>query len=144
MPFFFLSFFFFAMVRTPFRRPDRVVGSLGRVCGDAVDPSQPSVDVSVNESLTRVGVGYAAAVADSISRKRLARLVHALQNEADPLRRLDAVRESLSALQELEASTVADARAAGRTWGEIGALYGLSKQGAQQRFRAPRMPGPEV
>jgi hypothetical protein len=30
------------------------------------------------------------------------------------------------------------ARKAGATWNEIGACYGLSKQGAQQRFRAIR------
>ena len=40
-------------------------------------------------------------------------------------------------LEDLEAATVAAARAAGVTWTEIGALYGLSKQGAQQRFRRP-------
>jgi hypothetical protein len=44
----------------------------------------------------------------------------------------------LQDLEALEADTVADARAAGATWGEIGALYGLSKQGAQQRFRPPK------
>jgi hypothetical protein len=33
---------------------------------------------------------------------------------------------------------VADARAAGVTWIDIGALFGLSKQGAQQRFRRGR------
>ena len=30
------------------------------------------------------------------------------------------------------------ARKAGATWIEIGACYGLTKQGAQQRFRAVR------
>lgn len=36
LPFFLSFFFFFTMVRTPSRRPDRVVGSLRRVGGDAV------------------------------------------------------------------------------------------------------------
>lgn len=57
----------------------------------------------------------------------------------DPLRRLDAVRRYREALDDLEATTVAAARSDGATWTEIGALYGLSKQGAQQRFR--RSPG---
>lgn len=83
-------------------------------------------------------------MADPRYGKRVARVVQALQNEPDPLRRLDAVRECLAVLHDLEASAVLDARAAGRTWGEIGALYGLSKQGAQQRFRVPRNPAPEV
>lgn len=70
--------------------------------------------------------------------KRLARALDSLQAIADPLARLAAVRGSLQDLEALEARTVSDAREAGATWGEIGALYGLSKQGAQQRFRPPR------
>jgi len=61
--------------------------------------------------------------------------VHALQNISDPLRRLEAVRHSRQVLEDLEASVVAEARSAGVTWLEIGELYGLTKQGAQQRFR---------
>ena len=38
----------------------------------------------------------------------------------------------------LEAAEVVAARKAGVTWTEIGACYGLTKQGAQQRFRAAR------
>jgi len=38
-------------------------------------------------------------------------------------------------VEALEAAAVRDARHAGVTWKAIGALYGLSKQGAQQRFR---------
>jgi hypothetical protein len=74
-------------------------------------------------------------VADPAHLKRFTRAVQALQEVPDPVRRLDAVRASINQLEELEAKTVADARAAGVTWVEIGALYGLSKQGAQQRFR---------
>ena len=74
-------------------------------------------------------------MADPVHVKRLDRALAALREIQDPLRRLDAVRRSREALDDLEAATVADARAAGVTWIDIGALYGLSKQGAQQRFR---------
>jgi hypothetical protein len=77
-------------------------------------------------------------VADPVHVKRFQRALDSLQAIPDPLTRLAAVRTSLEHLGALEASTVADARAAGATWSEIGALYGLSKQGAQQRFRAQR------
>jgi len=72
--------------------------------------------------------------------KRFQRALDSLQAIPDPLSRLGAVRRSLEDLEALEAATVTDARAAGATWSEIGALYGLSKQGAQQRFRPPRDP----
>ena len=42
------------------------------------------------------------------------------------------------AAEELEAAQVEAARKAGATWNEIGACYGLTKQGAQQRFRTAR------
>ena len=74
-------------------------------------------------------------MADPVHVKRFDRALAALREIPDPLHRLDAVHRSLQALEELEAATVADARAAGVTWIDIGALYGLSKQGAQQRFR---------
>jgi hypothetical protein len=67
--------------------------------------------------------------------KRFDQAVIALQKLPDPLARLDALRRFVADLEQLEAQAVADARAAGVTWIEIGALYGLSKQGAQQRFR---------
>jgi hypothetical protein len=77
-------------------------------------------------------------VSDRAHSKRLARLLEDLQRIADPLARLDAVRESREALDELEAATVAQARKDGVTWGAIGSLYGLTKQGAQQRFQPAR------
>lgn len=52
--------------------------------------------------------------------------------------RLDAARRLREAAEELEAAQVEAARKAGATWNEIGAGYGLTKQGAQQRFRAAR------
>ena len=51
---------------------------------------------------------------------------------------LDAARRLREAADELEAAQVEAARKAGATWIEIGACYGLTKQGAQQRFRAAR------
>jgi len=50
----------------------------------------------------------------------------------------DAARRLREAADELEAAQVEAARKAGATWIEIGACYGLTKQGAQQRFRAAR------
>lgn len=54
------------------------------------------------------------------------------------LSRLDAARRLREAAEELEAAEIEAARRGGATWKEIGACYGLTKQGAQQRFRAPR------
>ena len=67
--------------------------------------------------------------------KRFERAVEALEAVPDPLQRLDSVRTARERMEALEAAAVRDARAAGATWKAIGALYGLSKQGAQQRFR---------
>jgi hypothetical protein len=55
-----------------------------------------------------------------------------------PMTRLDAARRLREAAEELEAAQVEAARKAGATWNEIGACYGLTKQGAQQRFRPAR------
>lgn len=54
------------------------------------------------------------------------------------LSRLDAARRLREAAEELEAAEIEAARKSGATWKEIGACYGLTKQGAQQRFRAAR------
>jgi len=62
----------------------------------------------------------------------------ALAKETEPLRQLDAVRRARDAAEELERAHVKAARDAGCTWAEIGKLYGLTKQGAQQRFREVR------
>lgn len=80
---------------------------------------------------------YALGVADPVYVKRFNRAVESLRDVPDPLRRLAAVRRCREELEALEAATVVDARAAGVTWSEIGSGYGLSKQGAQQRFRPP-------
>jgi hypothetical protein len=70
--------------------------------------------------------------------KRIVTALGALENADQPMSRLDAARRLREAAEELEAAQVEAARKAGATWMEIGAIYGLTKQGAQQRFRAAR------
>ena len=70
--------------------------------------------------------------------KRLDRALEALRALPDPMTRLNATRLAREALDRLETETAKDARVAGATWAEIGELYGLTKQGAQQRFRPKR------
>jgi hypothetical protein len=70
--------------------------------------------------------------------KRLYAALGALDVADGPMSRLDAARRLREAAEELEAAQVEAARKAGATWNEIGACYGLTKQGAQQRFRASR------
>lgn len=67
--------------------------------------------------------------------KRWGRALSALTEIVDPLQRLDAARQVREEVERLELDAMTAARAAGRTWSDIGALYGLSKQGAQQRFK---------
>jgi hypothetical protein len=70
--------------------------------------------------------------------KRILAALSAFEVAASPMSRLDAARRLREAADELEAAQVQAARKAGATWIEIGACYGLTKQGAQQRFRAAR------
>jgi hypothetical protein len=70
--------------------------------------------------------------------KRILTALSALEAADRPMSRLDAARRLREAAEELEAAQVEAARKAGATWMEIGACYGLTKQGAQQRFRAVR------
>jgi hypothetical protein len=70
--------------------------------------------------------------------KRITAALGALDVADGPISRLDAARLLREAAEELEAAQVEAARKAGATWSEIGARYGLTKQGAQQRFRAAR------
>lgn len=67
--------------------------------------------------------------------KRFDRALQALDEISDPLTRLDEIRRRREALERLEVETVIAAREAGSTWRTVGQIYGLSKQGAQQRFR---------
>ncbi len=70
--------------------------------------------------------------------KRISAALSALEAADRPVSRLDAARRLREAAEELEAAQVEAARKAGATWIEIGECYGLTKQGAQQRFRAIR------
>jgi len=70
--------------------------------------------------------------------KRILAALSAFDVADRPMTRLDAARRLREAAEELEATQVEAARKAGATWIEIGACYGLTKQGAQQRFRAAR------
>jgi ATPase subunit of ABC transporter with duplicated ATPase domains len=70
--------------------------------------------------------------------KRIHAALSALDTADGTISRLDAARRLREAAEELEAAQVETARKAGVTWIEIGACYGLTKQGAQQRFRAVR------
>jgi len=70
--------------------------------------------------------------------KRISAALNAFDVADRPMSRLDAARRLREAAEDLEAAQVEAARKAGATWIEIGACYGLTKQGAQQRFRAIR------
>ena len=70
--------------------------------------------------------------------KRISAALGALDVADGPMSRLEAARRLREAAEELEAAQVEAARKAGATWIDIGACYGLTKQGAQQRFRAAR------
>jgi|SRR5579862_1030709 hypothetical protein len=70
--------------------------------------------------------------------KRILAALGALDAADGPISRLDAARRLREAAEQLEAAQVAAARKAGATWIDIGACYGLTKQGAQQRFRGVR------
>ena len=78
------------------------------------------------------------SVASKSPAKRILAALGAFDAADGPISRLDAARRLREAADELEAVQVEAARKAGATWIEIGACYGLTKQGAQQRFRAAR------
>jgi len=77
-------------------------------------------------------------VASKNPAKRILAALAALDTADGPVSRLEAARRLREVAEELEAAQVEAARKAGATWNEIGACYGLTKQGAQQRFRAAR------
>lgn len=66
--------------------------------------------------------------------RRIKGALHAHQHAAGALERLEASQRVREAAEELEADAIEEARRDGATWRQIGALYGLTKQGAQQRF----------
>jgi molybdenum cofactor biosynthesis enzyme len=83
-------------------------------------------------------VDYAVLVSSKNPVKRISAALGALDVADGPMSRLEAARRLREAAEELEAAQVEAARKAGATWIEIGACYGLTKQGAQQRFRTAR------
>jgi len=88
--------------------------------------------------LTGAGCRYAVMLASKSPVRRITAALGALEVAGGPMSRLEAARRLREAAEELEAAQVEAARKAGATWKEIGACYGLTKQGAQQRFRAAR------
>lgn len=76
---------------------------------------------------------------------RIQRALRAHQTARDPLAALNAARTLREEAEQLERKSVDIVRAAGTSWSKIGALYGLTKQGAQQRFKkdasSPTEPG---
>lgn len=66
--------------------------------------------------------------------EQLQRHVDALASAPDVLTRLDAARRLRERAEAAEAELVVAARAEGLSWTAIGARYGMTKQGAQQRF----------
>lgn len=61
------------------------------------------------------------------------------------LKSLDSARRAREKAELTEYNAVTAAREAGVAWGRIGDLYGLTKQGAQQRFkRPPKVHAPKV
>jgi hypothetical protein len=70
---------------------------------------------------------WSSGVADPGRVKRFDRTLQVLRDLPYSVGRLDAVRRWIAEMEDLEAATVAAARAAGVTWTQIGALYGLSQ-----------------
>lgn len=56
-------------------------------------------------------------------------------SKAEALTVLDEVRVAREVAEAVEREAVLTAREAGVSWSRIGELYGLTKQGAQQRFK---------
>lgn len=79
-------------------------------------------------------------MAVSSASRRVAKALTALAALPDPLERLETIHDTRVALERLAQEAVDEARASGATWKQIGALYGISKQAAQQRFRRPASP----
>lgn len=73
-------------------------------------------------------------------RAAIAEALIGLQGDAGPERALELVRDLRAAAELLESELISEARDHGLSWARIGAVYGLTKQGAQQRFRGQKTP----
>lgn len=67
--------------------------------------------------------------------KQLRRALEAFEVAPDVIAALEAARRLRKAAETLEYAKVNEARRAGVTWEEIGWIYDMSRQGAQQRFK---------
>ncbi|HEY2205578.1 MAG TPA: hypothetical protein VGH99_13985 [Pseudonocardia sp.] len=77
-----------------------------------------------------------AARGPSPEQRRCRAALRAAESATGPLEAVVAARELREAAEELELAAVAELRRSGGTWVQIGGVYGTTKQGAQQRFRA--------
>lgn len=75
-------------------------------------------------------------MAASGSSKHVRHALDAIESASTALEALAAARRLRQAADALEIATVAQVRRQGGTWTQVGAVYGTTKQGAQQRFRA--------
>lgn len=76
-------------------------------------------------------------MARNLQVKRVIAALTALEAATDGLEALDAARRLRLSAEDLERDLVKTTRKAGYSWTDIGRLYNMTKQGAQQRFRSP-------
>ncbi|MFW6596998.1 hypothetical protein ACQBAU_06295 [Propionibacteriaceae bacterium Y2011] len=73
---------------------------------------------------------------DNADHAELASALAEVQQATETLAALDAARQLRELVERTERELVRTARDEGVSWTRLGELYGLTKQGAQQRFRA--------
>lgn len=71
-------------------------------------------------------------------RRRLGKSLAKLDRASSPLERVERAREARELAERLESEAIHAARAEKVSWAKLGAVYGLTKQGAQQRFGGKR------
>lgn len=81
------------------------------------------------------GLAYYPTVSKRNQRAAVGEALAALMAESNPEEALRLARALREAVEALELDLVRNARARKVSWSRIGAIYGLTKQGAQQRFR---------
>ncbi len=78
---------------------------------------------------------YADPMEPNTPLERLQEALTELTAANDPQSRLASARRIRQLAEEVELDQVRAAREQGTSWSKIGGVYGLTKQGAQQRFR---------
>ena len=78
---------------------------------------------------------YAGLVLPSRRARQIQESIEAFTLAENALEALAAARLLRERAEALEREQIAAARKEGHSWSKIGGLYGLTKQGAQQRFR---------